>query len=263
MKEQEIVNIEDLSSFLSEYAAALFASGAYTSRIIRCTQRIAQCYGYEINMIVWLNYITLSISQKDNYINRRTQVSKNPPLGVNFRIVSELSALSWQIHDNEIALKEAKLRFKHTMAMKNNDLFAIILLSSVANMAFSKLFNGDVGALICVFMGTFAGFASRHFLSKLNVDARGVYIIASFISSFVAYIGVYFGITNTPGIAIGLSILYLIPGIQIINALTDILHEHILMALSRGINMGILLVCIAVGAYLTLSIAKVSIIHHV
>ena len=69
----------------------------------------------------------------------------------------------------------------------------------------------------------------------------------------------HFGITKTPGIAIGLSIVYLIPGIQIINALADVLHEYTLMALSRGVNMIILLTCIAVGAYLTLSIAHVSV----
>ncbi len=258
---EEHVNIEDLSIFLGQYAAALLSNGAYTSRVSRCTQRIAESYGYDLHMIVWLKYVNLSISQKNNYANRRTQVSSNPPLNANLRIISELSALSWQIYDNNITLKEAQIRFKHIIQSKDYNFISMLFFASLANASFCKLFDGDIGALLCVFMGTFAGFASRYFLSKFHIDIRGIYIIVSFISSFIAYIGVYYGITKTPEIAIGLSILYLIPGIQIINALTDVLHEYTLMAISRGINMAILLICIAVGAYLTLSIAHVSIIN--
>ena len=259
--ENEVANIEELSVFLAQYAAALLSIGAYTSRVVRCTQRIGERYGYDVNMIIWLKSITLSISQKNNYENRRTQVSPNPLVNINFRIIADLSALSWQIHDDSIALKEANIRFQHIMQKNNYNFITTLFFSSLANMAFCKLFNGDVGALLCVFMGTFAGFASKHFLTKIKVDIRGIFIIVSFISSFVAYIGVYCGITKTPEIAIGLSILYLIPGIHIINAFTDVLHEYTLMAVSRGVNMAILLICIAVGAYLTLSIAKVNLIH--
>ncbi|RDU54341.1 hypothetical protein CQA49_04910 [Helicobacter sp. MIT 00-7814] len=253
--------IEELSVFLAQYAAALLSNGAYSSRVSRCTKRIGESYGYDVSMIIWLKNITLSISERSNYQNRRTQVSSNPPLGANFRIISDLSALSWQIHDEKISLTRAKEHFKNIMESKNYTFFYSLLFASLANTAFCKLFGGDVGTLLCVFLGTFAGFASKHILTKLKVDVRGIYVLVAFISSFVAYIGVHFGITGTPEIAIGLSILYLIPGIQIINALADVLHEYTLMALSRGVNMMILLICISFGAYMTLSIAKVSLIH--
>ena len=175
-------------------------------------------------------------------------------------MISELSSLSWQIHDHDISLKEANLRFEHIMQVKNYGFWSSLFFASAANTAFCKLFNGDVGALLCVFMGTAAGFITRYILHKYKIDIRAMYIIVSFISSFVAYIGVHFGITSTPEIAVGLSILYLIPGVQIINALCDLLHEYTLMALSRGVNMAIFLICIAVGAYLTLSIAQVNVI---
>lgn len=257
----ESEEIEELSVFLVQYAAALLSNGAYSSRVSRCTKRIGESYGYDVNMIIWLKNITLSISERSNHQNRRTQVSSNPPLGANFRIISDLSALSWQIYDEKISLTRAKEYFKNIMESKNYTFFYSLLFASLANTAFCKLFGGDVGTLLCVFLGTFAGFASKHILTKRKIDVRGIYVLVAFISSFVAYIGVHFGITSTPEIAIGLSILYLIPGIQIINALADVLHEYTLMALSRGVNMVILLICISFGAYMTLSIAKVSLIH--
>ncbi|MCI7485426.1 MAG: threonine/serine exporter family protein [Helicobacter sp.] len=258
--EQIHQNIEELSAFLAQYAMALLSNGAYTSRIMRCTQRIGESYGYDVGMIVWLKNITLSISQKDNYENRRTQITSNPPLGANFRIISELSALSWEIYDDKIPLQLARERFERIMQTKDFTFLQSLFFISLANTAFCKLFGGDVGTLLCVFVGTFAGFASKQLLGLLRVDIRGIYVVAAFVSSFVAYIGVYLQLTSTPEIAIGLSILYLIPGIQIINALVDILHEYTLMALSRGLNMAILLLCITFGAYMTLSIAQVNLI---
>lgn len=255
------VDIEDLVKFLAKYASALMANGAYTSRVVKCTQRIGASYGYDVSMVVWIKSITLTICERDNYENRRTQVFQNPPLGANFRLISDLSALSWQIHDHDISLKEAEVRYTHIMQGKNFGFLSSLIFASIANATFCKLFSGDVGAQICVFMGTFAGFIVRYLLTKWNADIRAMYVIVSFVCSFVAYIGVHFGLTKTPEIAVGFSILYLIPGVQIINSLADVLHEYTLMAISRGVNMGIFLICIAVGAYLTLSIAQVSLIH--
>ena len=145
MKDTE--NIEDLSVFLAQYAAALLSNGAYTSRIVRCTQRIGSSYNYDVQMVVWIKSVTLSISQKDNYENRRTQVSSNPPLGTNFRIISELSALSWQIHDNAITLKEAKLRFAHIMQSKDFSFLSSIFFSLLIILMILVVFN-DITLLV-------------------------------------------------------------------------------------------------------------------
>ncbi|WP_233707797.1 threonine/serine exporter family protein [Helicobacter aurati] len=254
-------SIEELADFLSLYATSLLANGAYTSRIVRCTKRIGDSFGYEVNMIIWLKYITLNIAQKDNYNNRRTRVAPNSLVSMNLRIISDLSALSWQIYDNRITLKEANIRFQHIMSVKNHSFIATLFFASLANATLCKLFNGDLGALLCVFVGTLVGFSLRFILNKLQIDVRGILVLVAFASSFTAYLGVSIGITSTPEIAVGCSIIYLIPGMQIINALVDILHEYTLMAVSRGINMCVWLTCIAIGVYMTLDISKMSIIN--
>ena len=107
----------------------------------RCTERIGESYGYDVSMIIWLKYINLSIAQKDNYEYRRTQVSSNPPMNTNFRIISELSALSWQIHDSKITLKEARIRFEHIMQNKHNGFFATAFLQALRMQHFGKSFR--------------------------------------------------------------------------------------------------------------------------
>lgn len=48
------------------------------------------------------------------------------------------------------------------------------------------------------------------------------------------------------------SVLFLIPGIPLINAMMDILDGHVLMAVSRLVQASTLIVCIALGLALTM-----------
>lgn len=252
--------IEEICDFLCAYSSALLQSGAYTARVIKCTNRIGQSFGYEVHLSVFLQYITINIADKKNYNNRRTQVIKNMHLGMDLSLISNLSALSWQIYDENISLQEAKEHFSYICAKKSRSLVLGALLIPLGNATFCKLFDGDFGALLCIFVGTFVGFFMRNFFNKIRLDNRAQLLFASFIVSFVAYIGVWLGLSKTPGVAIGGSILYLIPGALILNAFVDIIHENTLMGISRLINMMVLMMCIAAGVYLTLAITNASVL---
>ena len=69
------------------------------------------------------------------------------------------------------------------------------------------------------------------------------------------------GYTNTSDVALGSSILYLIPGVFFINSVINILKNHILMGLSRIIGVAILICCIALGICMTLSISNFGILR--
>ncbi len=299
--------IEEICDFLCAYSSALLQSGAYTARVIKCTNRIGQSFGYEVHLSVFLQYITINIADKKDYNNRRTQVIKNMHLGMDLSLISNLSALSWQIYDENISLQEAKEHFSYICAKKSRSLVLGALLIPLGNATFCKLFDGDFGALLCIFVGTFMGFFMRNFFNKIRLDNRAQLLFASFITfcklfdgdfgallcifvgtfmgffmrnffnkirldnraqllfasfivSFVAYIGVWLGLSKTPGVAIGGSILYLIPGALILNAFVDIIHENTLMGISRLINMMVLMMCIAAGVYLTLAITNASVL---
>lgn len=251
--------IEEICDFLCAYSSALLQSGAYTARVIKCTNRIGQSFGYEVHLSVFLQYITINIADKKDYNNRRTQVIKNMHLGMNLSLISNLSALSWQIYDENISLQEAKEHFAYICAKRSYSVLLGALLIPLGNATFCKLFDGDFGALLCIFVGTFVGFFMRNFFHKIRLDNRAQLLFVSFIVSFVAYIGVWLGLSQTPGVAIGGSILYLIPGALILNAFVDIIHENTLMGISRLINMMVLMMCIAAGVYLTLAITNASV----
>ncbi len=56
-----------------------------------------------------------------------------------------------------------------------------------------------------------------------------------------------FGWGTTPEIALGTSVLYLIPGVPYINAISDIIGRHYLCALSRFMDACVLTCCLSAG----------------
>lgn len=253
-------NITELSDFLCKYASELLTNGAYTSRVTRCTKRIANQFGYDIHITFFLKYISINLVDSSDYKNRFTQTISNIPKAVNFSLVTNLSALSWQIVDDKIDFNEAQKHFKAMLSIPRLAPLYASFFISLANAAFCKLFGGDFGALIAIFFGTYLGFWVRYLFHKIHLDFRAQYLFVSFVSSFGAYIIVLLGLTQTPEVAIGGSILYLIPGVLIINAFVDIIQENTLMGISRAVNMIVIMACLAAGVYITLSISHLNIL---
>ena len=58
----------------------------------------------------------------------------------------------------------------------------------------------------------------------------------------------------TPDVAIGTSVLFLIPGVPLLNGVIDIVESHILLGVTRLVGALLLIMCIAVGLSITLSL---------
>ncbi|TEY02376.1 threonine/serine exporter ThrE family protein [Campylobacter sp. US33a] len=253
--------IQDLTNFIIDYTSAMIAAGTYTSRVARCASRIAKAYGYELNLNFFFHHTSINIFDIENKANIRTYIIPNKYSAINFSLISDLSALSWNIFDHSYKLEIAREYFEKLLHKKRYHFISSLFLSSLANAAFCRLFEGDIWAMIFVFFATFVGINLRYFFTKIQIDLRIQYIICSFLSSLLVAFALDLNLTQTPEAALGSSILYLIPGVFFINSVIDILKDHILMGLSRFISVAILITCIGAGIYITLSISKFGILQ--
>lgn len=246
------IDIFELSNFLANYADTLIGAGAYNARVIRCTKRIANHYGYDISIFVLLKFINITVIEIDNPQNHISFIQDTTQRPINLDIVSELSSLSWAVNDENLSFDEAKDIFYKIISPKKTNAIITTFIVSVAFGSFCKLFGGDMGGILFVAMGTFLGMLARDFLIKKEIDIRIIYIISSFISSFVAYSGCMFEFSSTPTSAISASILYLFPGVILLNSMFDILDRNVLIGISRAVNASLLILCMSIGIYITL-----------
>ena len=253
--------IQELTNFLSEYTAKMLSIGTYTARIERCVRRIAGAYGYEASLMIFVRHFIISVMEPADNSIRRTYVKTGAAARISFDLISELSALSWEIYDEKIPLARARAAFVEILASQKKSFAKTLVLLSVANAAFCELFGGDGGAMALVFAATAFGICARHLLSKLKINLKIQYIAVSFAVSFIVSLGARYGLSETPDVAVGSSILFLIPGVWLINSVFDILNENMLVGISRGLNTGLLIICIAIGLFLTLSISNLGLVN--
>lgn len=254
-------NIQEVTDFLIDYTATMVSAGTYTARVEKCIDRVARSYGYDVSITIFVKYFTISVMDALDNSLRRTYVKKIPLGQVNFGQISELSSLSWRVLDERLSLNEAKEQFKGVLQISPNKFAKTLLLISLANAAFCRLFGGDTGSVACVFAATLIGYSFKFLLAKAGVNLKLQYVVVSFLVSFIAYLGVSYGLTNTSDVAIGSSILFLMPGVFLINSVFDILNDNTLVGISRAVSTGILILCIAVGVYITLSLSNTEILN--
>lgn len=252
--ENKIPTIEQVADLLTDIATELMTSGAHTMRIIQNISRMAETFGYNIDMSVFQLSIMMTITSKVDPTNRITVIKKTKHLLLNFTFVSELSALSWHTYDRKLLYDEVKQKFHEIISQKRMSRWLVLILVAFANASFCGLFKGDLYAIAFVFIGTLAGFYVRQEMMAKHINHLVVFTTSAFVASLLSGMVYVFQLGTTPEIALAASVLYLIPGVPLINSLLDIIEGHILTGTARLVNASSLIVCIAIGLFASMLI---------
>ena len=236
----------DFALFVADYAAALLGCGATCIRITKNVERIALASGFEVQLVVMPQNVHLSVRdpKADTTFSTLRRIRKMP---ISFDINTRLSKLSWDIADGRISLAEAQTEYAKILETPPANPWLVLVLASAANMAFCRLFGGDGVAMLVVFLATLVGYRLKQILLRMKVDVRVVFFLSAFASSVFGAGAHLFHWGTTPEIAIGTSVLYLIPGIPYINSISDMLDGHYLSAYARFIDAMLLTVSLSAG----------------
>ncbi len=249
--------IKKTTIFLAEYAATQMAVGVQTSRIQINTERIANAFGYHANLLIFPKTLSITLHNQTRD-HSYTYVKHTPALPLNFKTNMKLSELSWQAYDEQLPLDELRERFKQIVSLPRESPWTVLFLVSCANACFCRLFDGNLTSMAIVWVATFVGFLLRQQLTKRGMSALGIFTICAFVSTMIGATDYMFIHGGTEDISLGTSMLYLVPGVPLINGVMDIIDHHVLNGIARLANACMLIVCIALGLSVTLLITDVS-----
>lgn len=248
--ENSVDNTHDMlkqkCQFISTYAATLLGCGATCIRIRKNVGRIAQSFETDVEMTILPAHIILTLWDLNHTHSYNCTVK---PIGgsINFSRNIKLSKLSWDIVEKHIPCEKAMQLYDQIMLDKPLNKWVVLLLASAANASFCRLFGGDFHAVGIVFFATLIGFLLKQILIEDKIDLRITTIASAFVASVIGAAGYVFNLTGTPDLALGTSVLYLVPGIPYINSVSDLIDHHYLCAFSRFMQAVILTVCLSLG----------------
>lgn len=239
---------QEICDFLADYAAVLLGCGATCIRIHKNVMRIANALDISCNLVVLPSNIILTLNQAQD-TQAVTYQSMRPirHTGINYEINTNLSKLSWDIFEKRITLEEAQKQFVNILNRPRISPYIVLILASAANASFCKLFGGDTASMALVFLATLVGFRLKQIMLNDHIDVRLTMIASAFFASVIGAGGYVFNIGSTPELALGTSVLFLIPGIPYINATSDLLDGHYLCSFARFLDAATLTACITLG----------------
>lgn len=250
--------IGEIADFISRYASFMLGAGVHTSRVVRNSKRIGEALGTDVRLHTSQKTATLTVCEKDGTL-MNTRVVDIPGYPISFEWNADLSALSWAAYDNDMSLDAIRHKFEEIVSKPRINPYFVLFMVGLANASFCRLFGGGVWAMLIVFTSTLIGFYVRQHLTRRKVNHYVVFIVSAFVASLCASSALSLGIDSAE-IALATSVLYLVPGVPLINGVIDITDGHIQIGISRLVNALMLIVCIAIGMSGTLMLVKDSLL---
>lgn len=248
---------KNTAKFLSRYAAYILAAGSSSARCERTVYRMAKAFGVQVEMTILPRSVMMTVWDS-SHEKSMAMNEKLPTTPLNFHLISLFSQLSWKVRDMHISVDEAQVELENILSQPRLNASLVTLLTGLGNASFCRLFGGDWVAMFLVFVATINGFALKNILhQRWSWDIRLATLVAACTSSVIASAAFVFGVTDTPDIALGTSVLYLIPGIPYINSVSDLISGHFLCSLSRFIHACILTACLGIGLALGILIMNI------
>ena len=242
-KEKSIQNSIDL---LLDVCSLMMTSGANTKRVIDSVNRFAQVLNLKSHALISHKSIIMTLvdlETKESY----TVVTQIPRHGVNYSIVSDVSRASWVAVNHQWSFEKLYNRIQEIKNQKRYPVWLELITVSLAGAGFARIFGGDYLNILVAFVATFIGFSVSKTAHHYNANTYIRVYMASMAASLVASLGILFDIGQHPEIALATAILFLVPGVQLINSFNDLYNNHILNGIVRFVSGFIIVLAIGLG----------------
>lgn len=238
-----------------EVGTLLMSSGANTNRIRLTMQRIAESYHYKADFLITHRAIMLTL--QDGEASCFNEIRQAGGLLPNFRIVSGLSKLSWKIKEETPDISEAFQEVERLKSLAHYPRWVVLVMVAFACSSFCRIAGGNPLEMSIVFVASFTGLFAKQELGKKKVNPYVGVFLASFITTMISGGVELFHPYEHDNMAFITSILYLVPGIPLINSMIDILDGYSINGLVRAVTGFAISFAIASGLLIALLIYNV------
>ncbi len=248
---------QEAGPILIQIGSLLLSSGANTERTRITTSRIAEALGLQSEVFITHQTIQLFLSHKKQE-SIYHQLKRPFSYTNNFTLLSGISRMSWKIAEEKWTLNQIKSELTRLQSLTPYPRWLIVMAVAVAGAAFCRLFGGAPAAMMATFVATIIGqlthLQAKHLKFNPYLSVYMASLMASLVSLF--FIKLVVGIDREH--LLSASLIFLIPGVPLINSFSDFIDGNILNGLLRTINGLLIVFSIALGLMAALLVMPVA-----
>jgi uncharacterized membrane protein YjjP (DUF1212 family) len=230
----------------------ILQSGGETYRVEDTMMRIAAAFGIEKSH----SYVTPTgiIFSAEGAEPTKTKLIRISERSTDLKKVSMVNSISRRISSGEVNVKEAMELLKEIDTMDLTFPFKIqVAAASLASGCFMIMFNGHWNDFIPSMISGGVGYLSFVYFHRFVPIKFFSEFLASFIIGLLSFLFVKIGLGHQlDKIVIG-SVMSLVPGLLVTNAVRDLMAGHLVSGLSKGAEAFLTAFAIGAGIALVLS----------
>ncbi|MBQ6758280.1 MAG: threonine/serine exporter family protein [Selenomonadaceae bacterium] len=233
----------------------LMENGADTSQIVRDMARVAAYMGIDADKFhLHIMYTTLMLNISDEH-HSHTSFRKCPKHAVNMRIISAVSRLTWRAMKEHYTLDEFKGELESVSKRPRYPHWVSVLAAGSGCGAFCTLFGCDFNAAIYTAVSAIiAKIVQMQCAERFGINPYVSMTFAAFTATIIAYM-THLLPTSTPWHPLIAAALFLVPGIPMINALSDMLNTYLISGAARVIHTLIIVGAMTFGIVFAIGMA--------
>lgn len=240
-----------------EVGVGLLSSGGSVSRVETAVDRICSSFGaYEVNVAAFPSMVLASIRTKDDRefsFMKRVYSSNN-----NLALLEKYNQLSRDICSKKTGLEDGFRRAFEISHNKPRDKRLTVLGAGLVSATYAVFFGGSVADCIPAFIVAFVMAGLNEVFSSRSLNAYATTFVLSFIGGLLSIslckLFVIMGMECHGSMVMIGSIMILIPGLLITNAVRDLFTGDLMSGTFQILNGLLLTVVIAAGYGLSMAI---------
>ena len=175
-------------------------------------------------------------------------------IAINLKKIDEINDFSRKFVSSNISLDEGLQVIEKINKMKTHSKLSKAIFGAAAGAFFTLMFGGGFRDFLSSYIASFLVITIMNITNKYNLSFFIDNFLGAFLASLFASISVKIGLgINLDKIIIG-SIMYLVPGVAITNAIRDTMNGDSLSGLSKCMEAILLALAIAFGVWVVLNI---------
>lgn len=247
MSDPQRAELEAILQTSLEFGVHVQMSGGYTARVRDSMARVALGLGAD-TAETWVSSGSIGlVVRRDGW--SRTSVRTTPAIGVNFTELSYLSRLSRNAAGMTIEDVQTEL---DTIAHRERryPVALVLVMLGVSCASFAALFGADAAGIALAGVGGYVGSGVRHQLVKRRFKPFIYCLFSALVAASVVL--ALDSVTSTKEYAVTAAIIFLVPGVPMLNGTADLLTSNYLNGLVRLTRALIILLATALGYTLAL-----------
>lgn len=245
---------QDITRVCAQVALLLLQYGAESTLIVQIADRLGLALGVDsVECALTPNAIILTTRYQDRCI---TTTRKNQDKGINMHVVTEVQHIMLATEHKIYDLAMVKRKINQIEPFKYHR-WLVVVMVGLSCASFARLSGGDIVVCMLTFLAAMVAMFVRQRLATRHYNPIIVFAITAFVATFIAGLGLKYELGNDPQIAIASSVLLLVPGFPLINALADVLKGHVNMGIGRWAMATVLTLGACIGIVAALSLLNI------